>query len=73
MSFNINNNNNSQFVHSEAPKRGDHTLKKKKQPDKMLTLVKTRMSKIANFNGHSITLGLMTTVNSTNKNQDNPV
>lgn len=61
-------------MHSEAPKRGDHTLKKKKkQPDKMLTLVKTRMSKIANFNGHSITLGLMTTVNSTNKNQDNPV
>lgn len=72
MSFNINNNNNSQFVHSEAPKRVDHTFKKK--PDKMLTLVKTRMSKVANFNkGHSITLDLMTTINSINKNQDNPV
>lgn len=40
----------------------------------MLTLVKTRMSKIANFNeGHSITLGLMTIINSTNKTRDNPV
>lgn len=45
--------------------------KKKKKPDKVLTLVKTRMNKIANFNdGHSITLGLKTTINSTNKNQD---
>lgn len=40
----------------------------------MLTLVKTRISQIANFNeGHSITLGLMTTINSTKKTQDNPV